>query len=53
MKPNIKRLAGIWYCAGSGVMTIAFKPWDAYVDWLRTCAHVSIERINEIWGHGF
>ncbi len=34
-KPHIKRLNGLWYCAGNERMDFGFTPSHAYENWLK------------------
>ena len=36
MKPHIKRIYSIWYCAGSGVFAEGFTPSHAYAEWKKS-----------------
>jgi len=33
MKPHIKRIGGLWYCAGAGRISCNYTPFEAYRDW--------------------
>lgn len=33
MKPHVKRIDGLWYCAGLGRIAMGFTPKHAYWQW--------------------
>jgi len=46
MKPHIKRLGGLWYCAGEHCISVAFTPWSAYEYWLMDSMSRRLEAVN-------
>ena len=35
MKPNLRKIAGLWYCRCEQVTGLGYTPNDAYGDWAK------------------